>query len=62
MTLSLFSYKLENETKIAFEERKQQAKRLGEEAQTKLLFPMILMLTVVMIIIMIPAYMSFGGL
>ncbi len=55
-------YALSNETKIAFEERKQQAKRLGEEAQTKLLFPMILMLTVVMIIIMIPAYMSFGGL
>lgn len=55
-------YALTNETKIAFEERKQQAKRLGEEAQTKLLFPMILMLTVVMIIIMIPAYMSFGGL
>ncbi len=54
-------YALSNETKLAFEERKQQARRLGEEAQTKLLFPMILMLGVVMIVIMIPAYMSFGG-
>ena len=55
-------YALSNETKIAFEERKQQAKRIGEEAQTKLLFPMILMLSIIMIIIMIPAYLSFGGL
>jgi len=51
---------LSNETKVAFEERKQIAKRMGEEAQTKLLFPMMLMLIVVMIIIIIPAYMSFG--
>lgn len=51
---------LRNETKNAFEERKQLARRLGEEAQTKLLFPMILMLVVVMIIIIIPAYVSFG--
>jgi len=51
---------LSNETKIAFEERKAGIRRKGEEAQTKLLFPMILMLGVVMIIIMIPAYFSFG--
>lgn len=51
---------LGNETKNAFEERKQIARRLGEEAQTKLLFPMIIMLVVVMIIIIIPAYVSFG--
>lgn len=51
---------LSSETKNAFEERKQIARRLGEEAQTKLLFPMILMLVVVMIIIIIPAYVSFG--
>lgn len=51
---------LNNEIKIAFEERKQTAKKAGEEAQTKLLFPMIIMLGIVMIIIMIPAYVSFG--
>lgn len=51
---------LSNETKMAFEERKQIARRMGEEAQTKLLFPMMLMLVVVMIIIIIPAYVSFG--
>ena len=51
---------LSNETKQAFEERKQIARKMGEEAQTKLLFPMIIMLIVVMIIIIIPAYASFG--
>ncbi len=54
-------YALSNETKLAFEERKHQARRMGEEAQTKLLFPMVLMLGIVMIIIIIPAYLSFGG-
>ncbi len=53
---------LNNEVSIAFEERKAMARRMGEETQTKLIFPMMLMLSVVMIIIMIPAYMSFGGL
>ncbi|MBP9996911.1 MAG: type II secretion system F family protein [Lachnospiraceae bacterium] len=53
---------LESEIKIAFSERKASAIRSGEEAQTKLLFPMILMLSVSMIIIMIPAYLSFGGM
>ena len=53
-------YALSNETKAAFEERKQIARRMGEEAQTKLLFPMIIMLGIVMIIIMVPAYLSFG--
>lgn len=52
---------LSNETKMAFEERKMAARKQGEEAQTKLLFPMTIMLGVVMIIIMIPAYMSFGA-
>ena len=35
----------------AFEERKAQAKRLGEEAGTKLLLPMFLMLAVVLVIV-----------
>ncbi len=53
---------LMSETKTAFEERKQTARKLGEEAGTKLLFPMMLMMGIVMVIIMIPAYFSFGGL
>lgn len=53
---------MDNEVRIAFEERKAVARRMGEEAQTKLIFPMMLMLSVVMLIIMIPAYLSFGGL
>lgn len=51
---------MDNEVHTAFEERKAMAKRMGEEAQTKLIFPMMLQLGVVMIIIMIPAYLSFG--
>lgn len=43
----------------AFIERKNMAKRLGEEAGTKLLMPMMIMLCVVMVIIIIPAYFSF---
>lgn len=50
---------LEYECKSAFEERKHIARRAGEEAQTKLLFPMIMMLGIVMIIILVPAYFSF---
>lgn len=50
---------LENEAKEAFEERKSMARRLGEEAGTKLLLPMMLMLLVVIILIMIPAFLSY---
>jgi len=53
---------MDNEVRIAFEERKAAARKMGEEAQTKLMLPMMLMLSVVMIIIMIPAYLSFGGM
>lgn len=49
------------EAKDAFEERKNMAKKYGEEAGTKLLLPMIIMLIVVMAIIMVPALMSFSG-
>lgn len=41
----------------AFEERKARAKRLGEEAGTKLLLPMFLMLAVVLIIVIVPAFL-----
>ena len=50
---------LEAEEKEAFEERKSLARRLGEEAGTKLLLPMGMMLIVVMIIVIIPAFLSF---
>ena len=51
---------LEQEAEEAFEERKNLAKKKGEEASTKLLFPMMLMLLIVMAIIMVPAMMTFG--
>lgn len=49
---------LEYEAMDAFENRKQQTKRLAEEAGTKLLVPMMIMLLLVMVIIMVPAMMS----
>lgn len=51
---------LENESLEAFQERKNIAKRLGEEAGTKLLLPMGLMLIIVMIIVIVPALLSFN--
>ncbi len=42
----------------SFEERKARARRLGEEAGTKLLAPMFLMLGVVLVIVIVPAFMS----
>lgn len=50
---------LEIESKNAFEERKSQARRKGEDAGTKLLLPMFMMLGIVLIIIVIPAFLSF---
>ena len=50
---------LRQEADNAFVERKNLAKKLGEEAGTKLLLPMMMMLCIVMVIIMIPAYFSF---
>lgn len=51
---------LRQEADNAFAERRNLAKKLGEEAGTKLLLPMMMMLCVVMVIIMIPAYFSFA--
>ncbi|MCR4590707.1 MAG: type II secretion system F family protein [Lachnospiraceae bacterium] len=51
---------LEAEARDAFEDRKANAKRAGEEAGTKLLLPMGIMLLVVMIIVIIPAFLSFS--
>lgn len=50
---------LEQESSEAFEQRKNLARQLGEEAGTKLLLPMLLMLVIVMVIVMVPAVMSF---
>ncbi len=52
---------LEREAAEAFEERKKEARILGEQAGTKLMFPMLLMLGVVIVILMLPAYLSFQG-
>lgn len=49
---------LQQEAEEALEERKNMAKRLGEEAETKMLIPMFLMLAVVLVIIVIPAFLS----
>ncbi len=50
---------LREETDKATRERMSYARKLGEEAGTKLLFPMILMLVVVMVVVVVPAYLSF---
>lgn len=50
---------LELEMVSAFEQRKNLAKKLGEEAGTKLLLPLLFMLFVVMIMIVVPAFLSF---
>lgn len=49
---------LSKEAADAFLQRRNEAQRLGEEAGTKLLFPMMLMLVVVMIILIVPACMT----
>lgn len=41
------------------EQRKNLAKRLGEEAGTKLLLPMMLMLSIIMVLIIVPALIKF---
>ncbi|MCQ2491468.1 MAG: hypothetical protein MJ087_00305 [Lachnospiraceae bacterium] len=50
---------LKEEENQAFFERLEEAKRLGEEADTKLLLPMGLMLLNILLLLMIPAYMQF---
>ena len=50
---------LEKESAEAFEERKRYARVQGEAAATKLLIPMVLMLFIVLIILIVPACISF---
>lgn len=51
---------LEAEMEGAFEQRKTLARRMGEEAGTRLLLPLFLMLGIVMVMISVPAFLSFG--
>ncbi len=51
---------LESEVNDAYEERKALARKKGEEAGTKLLLPMGIMLVISMAIIIIPAFLSMG--
>lgn len=53
---------LNEEADRVFSERKNAARRLGEEAGTKLLLPMMMMLVIVMGIVMIPAFLSIYGI
>lgn len=49
---------MEDELAVSMEIRKENAKRKGEEASTKLLFPMIVLLLVVMLMIIVPVMVS----
>ena len=51
---------LQGEQIQAFEERKNQIRKLGEEAGTKLLGPMMLYFLIVLMILLIPAWLSFS--
>lgn len=51
--------RLEEECRLAYEQRLQQAKKLGEEASTKMLLPLMLMLSLVMGMVMLPALIEF---
>ena len=50
---------LAREARAAMEERKSMARKLGEQAGTRLIFPMILMFGVVLTVLIIPAFLSF---
>ena len=50
---------LKRESGVAASERMDQARIRGEQASTKLMLPMMLMLFVVMLLVMVPAYLSF---
>ncbi|MCC8168651.1 MAG: secretion system protein F [Clostridiales bacterium] len=54
-----WSSQLEREAEESFEERRNLARKLGEEAGTKLLFPMIMMFAIVMAIVIMPAVVNY---
>ena len=47
------------EAREAFEDRKAMAKKIGEECESKLLLPMVMMLLTILILLMYPAVASF---
>ena len=49
---------LNMEVQDALYERKQKAKKMGEEAATKLVLPLMMMLGIIMVVIMVPAFMG----
>lgn len=51
---------LTEQSREAWEKRKEVARLLGEQASTKLLLPMVLMMIIVLVILMVPALMSFN--
>lgn len=52
---------LAQESETAQEDRRNFARKAGEEAGTKLLLPMVMMLAVVMMLVLLPAYLGFGA-
>ena len=50
--------RLAKEARESFEDRKAAARKKGEEAQIKLLFPMLLLLGIVLMAVMVPAFLS----
>lgn len=50
---------LEKEAEVSLNDRKNHARKIGERVGTKLLMPMVLMLTVVLAVLMVPAFLSF---
>lgn len=52
---------LAQEAGAAEEDRRNYARKAGEEAGTKLLLPMTMMLAVVMLLVLLPAYLGFGS-
>ena len=52
---------LEEEIRDTRQELQKKIRKKGEEASTKLLFPMILYLIIVMILVIYPAYQKLGG-
>lgn len=55
---SKYTELLEREAEDAFEQRKNLAKKAGEEAGTKLMIPLFLMLIIVFAIVIVPAFFS----
>lgn len=53
------AYLLETEAETSLNDRRNHARKIGEQAGTKLLVPMVLMLAVVLVILMVPAFLSF---